>query len=60
MQDGSRYLATDSRYVKVEVLWDNLNLYKEDGIPMYLHWASNAQAIKNAINAPDKLQFTNS
>nr|XP_054756664.1 C-myc promoter-binding protein-like isoform X1 [Lytechinus pictus] len=58
--DGGRYLATDSRYVKVTILWDNLSLYKEDGIPMYLHWTPNAQAIKNAIDAPDKPDFSSS
>ncbi|XP_071480553.1 C-myc promoter-binding protein-like [Diadema antillarum] len=57
--DGSRYLATDSRYVKVIVLWDNLTLYKEDGVPMYIHWTPNAQAIKNAMDAPDRPSFTN-
>eukprot|EP00057_Strongylocentrotus_purpuratus_P021104 XP_011675578.1 PREDICTED: DENN domain-containing protein 4C [Strongylocentrotus purpuratus] len=60
LNDGGRYLATDSRYVKVTILWDNLSLYKEDGIPMYLHWTPNAQAIKNAINAPDKADFSSS
>ncbi|XP_038076059.1 C-myc promoter-binding protein-like [Patiria miniata] len=38
--DYVQWLSSDSRYVKISVLWDNVKLYDDSMLPMYLLWGA--------------------
>ncbi|XP_033633840.1 C-myc promoter-binding protein-like isoform X2 [Asterias rubens] len=42
--ESVQWLSTDSRYVKISVLWDNVKLYDENVLPMYILWGAQGNA----------------
>ena len=49
LQDSGTFLPKDSRYVKINVLWDNMKLYEGIGLPMYILWSSQGSGLQQTL-----------
>ncbi|XP_033107546.1 C-myc promoter-binding protein-like isoform X4 [Anneissia japonica] len=45
----NQYLHNDSRHIKLNLLWDNVELYNEIGVPMYILWNNRNSSLMKAL-----------
>ncbi|XP_071965352.1 C-myc promoter-binding protein-like isoform X7 [Antedon mediterranea] len=45
----NQYLHNDSRHIKLNLLWDNVELYNEIGVPMYILWNNRDSSLMKAL-----------